>query len=375
MRRHGSKLISLAAIAALLLVAFSVRQPVSGFAQDSQSKSGGIDNDSVLINVNNSFATFDTLSKDEVERRVALEDSAATAKSTSAASVSVSATPVLAPAIPIPLPGGLDHVAAGTGTRNSGFGTIRLRGAPVGAAVVVAYLFWGTIYPTGGVPATATAVFNGVTVTGLLIGTSTQPCWNAAGTFAAYRAAVPVPAGINGDYRVSGLATSVANGTSPWCPIVSTLPLSEGASLIVVYSHFSVPATAQVVISNGPLFFSGAASITHFLTLPVPAHSILKHTRLGADGQVGTASCGLRSISSITNERTFINLTQIKGNGSPLNQDSDWNGYDSDPLNKLWDTHTDDVIGSVRAGATSYTERYFAQGDCIVAVAHVLGAR
>ena len=370
MRRHSSKLISLAAVAALLLAALSVKQPVSGFAQDSRSGSGGVDNSAVLMDADDSFATFDTLTKDEVERRVALEDTAAAAKS-----LVISATPVLAPAIPIPLPGGIDHVAAGTGTRNSGFGTIRLRGAPVGATVVVAYLFWGTIYPTVAIPATATAVFNGTTVTGLLFGTSAQPFWNGAGTFAAYRAVVPVPAGINGDYRVTGLASSVTNGTSPWCPLVSTLPLSEGASLVVIYSHFSVPLTAQVVISNGPVTFSGVANITHFLTLPIPAHTILKHTRLGADGQVGIASCGLRSITQITNETTFINLTQIKGNGLTLNQDSDWNGYDGDPLNKLWDTHTDDVTGSVPAGATTYTVRYVSQGDALVAVAHVLGAR
>src|ERR1044071_8819017 len=111
MRRHGSKLISFAAIAALLLAVLSVRQPVSGFAQDARSGAGGVDNNPVLVDVDDSFTTFDTLSKDEVERRVALEDTA-TAKSISASSVAASATPVLAPAIPIPLPGGLDHVAA-----------------------------------------------------------------------------------------------------------------------------------------------------------------------------------------------------------------------------------------------------------------------
>ena len=246
---------------------------------------------------------------------------------------------------------------------------------------MVAYLFWGTIYQTGLVPSTATATFktncnNPVTVTGFLIGTSPQPCWNGAGTFAAYRANVSVPAAINGDYQVSGLATANSSGNSPWCPIVNTLPLSEGVSLVVIYSHVSVPITAQVVISNGPLFFTGTASITHFLTLGVPAHTILKHTRLGADGQSGgSGACGLRSISSVSNETTFINTTQIKGNGSTLNQDSDWNGYDGDPLNKLWDTHTDDVFGAIPAGATMYTVKYVSQGDCIVAVAHILGAR
>lgn len=42
-----------------------------------------------------------------------------------------------------PLPGGLDHVAAGVGTRNAGYGTIHLQGAPDGAVAVRATLYWG----------------------------------------------------------------------------------------------------------------------------------------------------------------------------------------------------------------------------------------
>ena len=41
----------------------------------------------------------------------------------------------------------------------------------------------------------------------------------------------------------------------------------------------------------------------------------------------------------------------------PLNQGSDRNGYEGDPLNQLWDTHTDDVTGAIAAGDTSYTVR------------------
>jgi hypothetical protein len=58
-----------------------------------------------------------------------------------------------------------------------------------------------------------------------------------------------------------------------------------------------------------------------------------------------------------------------------LNQDSDWNGYDGDPLNKLWDTHTDDITGALAAGDTSYIVRYVAGQDCSVWVVHILGIK
>ena len=291
--------------------------------------------------------------------------------------------PIIGP-IPLPLPGGLDYVANGTGTRNAGFGAIRLRGVPVGAVAVRAILYWGVVTAPPAA-ATATAVFRGVTVTGALINTTAEPCWNSSGIFAGYRANVLgllVP-GINADYLVGGLASSVTTGANPWAPFANSLPLSEGASLVVVYSHSSLPATASVIITQGPnRFDNGTFDFVQFLRSPVPTHTALKHTRLGADGQVGIAipGSGLRSIASVTNEQTFIGsplgvFTQIKGIGAPLNQDSDWNGYDGDPLNKLWDTHTDDITGTIAAGSTSYTVRYVAGLDCCVWLVHILGAR
>jgi hypothetical protein len=292
--------------------------------------------------------------------------------------IDVSVTP-----IPIPLPGGLDHAAAGVGTRNAGFGTIRLRGVPAGATLVSAFLYWGDI----GVNPGLNVCFNGNLIPPgrvQIVGTAPQPCWNPGGTFFAYRVDVRTmlsPA-INGDYLVRCLRTSVSNGTCPWTPPVNALPLSEGASLLVIYSHPSVPLTAQVILSHGPQFFAiGNNDYTTLLTLPIPPHSVIKHTRFGADGQVGVSNCGLSSILSITDERTSLGpapgaLTQIKGPASPFNGDSDWNGDDGQPQNKLWDTQTDVAPGGViPAGATAYRVRYTAHGDCIVWVAHVLGVK
>ena len=100
---------------------------------------------------------------------------------------------------------------------------------------------------------------------------------------------------------------------------------------------------------------------------------LLKHTRLGADGQVGRSTF---AIAPITSERTFLNALQIEGIGSPFNIDSDWNGADGAPLNQLWDTNTSSVVGNpVPPLAMNYVVRYLSNGDCIVAVAHVLSVK
>ena len=49
-----------------------------------------------------------------------------------------------------------------------------------------------------------------------------------------------------------------------------------------------------------------------------------------------------------------------------------------EPLNKLWDSHTD-VFGNgaflALGGGLQYRVRYLSQGDCIVWAAHILGVR
>jgi hypothetical protein len=275
--------------------------------------------------------------------------------------------------IPVPLPGGLDHVANGVGTRNAGYGTIRLRGVPPGAQAVRAFLYWGTIKAAA--TPTETIAFRGVPVTGRLIGVSQTTCWGS-GVFTAYRASVIalIGGGINGDYLVSKMPSSITDGRDPWSG-AAPLPLSEGASLVVLYAHRSIPRTAQTFINNGAAFFYSAININNPLPVPLQPYTQMKHTRLGGDGQVGFST---RSIRPITDERTFIGppfFTQIKGPFSPFNGDSDWNGDDGAPLNQLWDTHTDSFGRILAPGIWNYVVRYTANGDCVFAVAHILSTR
>lgn len=329
------------------------------------------------------------LDADEVERRAAAEQSGDT-------TVNSGPVPVSFKNVPIPLPGGIDHVVAGVGTRNSGTGVIRLRGVPPGSTLLSAVLVWGEIaappaqapYPIAFGPDCAQLA----NINGNSFGATAQPCWNPNGQFFGYIANVTgqIVPGINGDYRIKGLKTAIANGRCPWgdgncAGPGNALTLSEGASLIVFYSNPCIPRAAQIYVNLGPKMFFGPYSVTHATVAPINGNlPNLKHSRIGADGQVGVSNCGLRSIPGISDERTWIEnpvtpaAIQLKGDGAGLNRDSDWNGYDGEPLNKLWDTHTDVFANGqflANGGGLSYRVRYLSQGDCIVWVVHILGVR
>src|SRR5215213_5899368 len=331
----------------------------------------------------------------EVERRAAEEQNGSPAEATSTSTVPVSFKQVA-----IPLNGGIDHAVAGVATRNSGQGVIRLRGVPPGSTLLSALLVWGEIaappavnpYNVGfGVDCAAGAVVAGTPVP-FPTNPAAQPCWNPNGQFFAYMANVTgqIGAGINGDYRIRGLRSKLTNHRCPWgdgncAGPGNALTLSEGASLIVFYSNPCIPKAAQLYVNLGPRMFFGPHSVIHATPVPINGNlPNLKHSRIGADGQVGVTNCGLRSIPGLSDERTWIEnpvtagSIQIKGDGAGLNRDSDWNGYDGEPLNKLWDTHTD-VFGNgqflAAGGGLNYRVRYQSQGDCIVWAVHILGVR
>jgi hypothetical protein len=243
--------------------------------------------------------------------------------------------------VPIPLPGGIDHAVAGVATRNSGQGVIKLRGVPPGSTLLDAYLIWGEITAP---PALGYTVNFGVdcstgaNVTSVVYGTAPQPCWNPNGVYAGHIVNVraQIVAGINGDYRIRGLKSALTNHRCPWgdgncAGPGNALTLSEGASLVVLYSNPCIPRAAQLYISLGPRMFFGKHTVNH-PTAPAINGNLpnLKHSRIGADGQVGTLNCGLRSSAAISDERTWIEnpvtagSIQIKGDVGGLNRDSDF---------------------------------------------------
>ena len=324
------------------------------------------------------------LDADEVEKRAQAEQ---TGSATAAAATSL--LPVSFKQVALPVRGGIDHAVAGVALRNSGNGVIRLRGVPPGSQLLTALLVWGEI-AAGPFPNAAfgqdCAVAAGAA--GVTLPPAPQPCWNPAGQFWAYAANVTaqIAPGINGDYRVR-TRSAIVNGQCPWgdgnCVAPpTTLPLAEGASLIVIYANPCVDRRAQLFINVGPqTFFFGINNYDQITGL-INGLPSLKHSRIGGDGQVGGPNCGLRAITPLTDERTWIGSIpifgncriQIKGDVGGLNRDSDWNGYDGEPLNKLWDSHTD-VFDNCLAGQPGYRVTYLSNGDCISWVVHILGTR
>jgi hypothetical protein len=284
-----------------------------------------------------------------------------------------------------PLPGGLDHIANGGGARNEGHTTIESRGAPPNSVPVRADLYVGVIFPgmlpfppvpppPPPPPLTITVSFEGHPVVANLLGASAEPCWNPAGVYALYAANVLpfIPPWINGDYQVAGIPTFRNDGADPWTVLNNTLPLAEGASLVIIYSNAGVPAGSIVYTHTGPSTFQGGAlNVFNPLAPALPAANFLRHTRIGADGQKGVS---ITPIAGIAADTTAIGGIQIKGPLAPNNQDSDWNGDDGGPLNQLWDTHTTDITGTIAAGAAGYVVNYFSPADCVSPSVHVLTA-
>jgi hypothetical protein len=205
------------------------------------------------------------------------------------------------------------------------------------------------------------------------VGTSANPCWGA-GVYALYSVDVLpfVPQWINGDYQVSGIPTARNDGGDPWVGFDLTQPLAEGSSLAVTYSHASVPPHSMVYTHAGPsTFIGGGLNLVNLLAPPLPGAGFLRHTRIGADGQVGS---GVAPVNPVAADTTAINGIQIKGVGAPANQDSDWNGSDGGPLNQVWDTHTSDVTGTMAAGDGLYLVNYFSPSDCVSPSVHILTA-
>ena len=332
------------------------------------------------------------LDADEVEKR-ALEEQAS--DTTASAAAALNLIPVSFKHVALPVRGGIDHAVSGVATRNSGEGVIRLRGVPPGSQLLSALLVWGEIaqgplaqYNVGFGP--DCGVLANVIGSPAFFPTNPapEPFWFAGGAFWSYLANVTpqIAPGINGDYRIKGLRSAIRDGRCAWgdgncaAPPLN-LPLSEGASLIVIYANQCVPRKAQLFFNLGPSMFFGVNDIFNHLTfIPIVALPNLKHSRIGGDGQKGNANCGLRSIPGASDERTFIEAiggfpsTQIKGDGGGLDRDSDWNGDDGQPLNMLWDSHTD-VFTNNLAGQIGYRVRYQMNGDAAVWVVHILGVR
>jgi len=194
-----------------------------------------------------------------------------------------------------------DYQVAGVGLRGTGdatgyaTGNIQMTGVPDGAVMIAAFLYWESIESTPS-PSSSDAFFQGYPIFGKSIGTGTPPCWSSGGgtgssngskSLRVYRADVGPYMVINGAYQTNGnfqvrLHDSGSNGAGT--------PLTEGASLVIVYRTLSAPLKS-VVIYDGSWTMNNAIqfmsqTVSGFYQADGSAPSAGRLTHIVGDGQL-----------------------------------------------------------------------------------------
>jgi pimeloyl-ACP methyl ester carboxylesterase len=246
------------------------------------------------------------------------------------------------------------YVAAGVGMRNRGYGSITVQGIPTGASIKSAHLFWDILGDWDD-PSYGVGNFNGHPIQGSFIGTGGDPCWNNAANFA-YQLDVTSLVPGNGSYALTGFASNLTDGRDPWGQEDNTSPLTEGASLVVVYELLGRPQT-NVILYDGSTEDDGGTLTQTLQGFTAPGNVSAETTFIGADGQ-----------DAPEDDATF------NGVAVPA---ADWNGNDPQAgprysSGNLWDTTTVDVSGLIKPGSTSATVTTNGSGDCHVWIAQVL---
>ena len=285
-----------------------------------------------------------------VARESAIEDPTGTRLSGDAGTAGGSA-PAGSPPVGVRAPlgrfallrGEIDYVAAGAAMRNQGYGNITVRWD---GPLVAAYLVWGLMADT--VPDYAT--LNGVPITGAAFAdTPVNPCWTS--TFHTLVANVTSLV-VNGTNRLTGFPSGITTGEDPWSTPIDSLPLLEGASLVVIFEQ------------AGP---------QREITLDLAANTVTDSNLLD------TLPHGV-ALSPLA-ETTFI-----VADGQDLGNDAIWNAgvvewnafYGTAPrtstqlwrLGNLWDTRT--YIVNVARGSSMETAGISSMtGDCITWVGQV----
>ena len=280
------------------------------------------------------------------------------------------------------------YSSGGVGLRNLGTGTLHVSG--VTPPVKGAYLYWAVI-TTGAATAadksvtlerTFPAAGHSETLTGTLLGTGATPCW-PGNTISVFKATVPVSdVSGNGSYQVAftkpGASGSTAGG-DPW--LSATLPLVEGASLVVVGTGTGTVYLFDKGIA-GHTFGNHTNPETYnyslLLTSATTGGQVL-FENIGADGQIGSSrTAGILSANQpyLAAKQSLINNQLIAGpyNAEYIDYDSDWNGNSAAPLPRLWDDVGHDITAVAPAGTKTLNVSVTTQGDCLTPVANVVAA-
>ena len=182
------------------------------------------------------------------------------------------------------------------------------QGIPDGADVVDAFLYWETVENTP-VASSASGSFNGYPIVGQQIG-SDQPGFTdgtLTGTIRSYRASVNayLPVGANGNRIVSRAYTvSLPDGGG------SALPLTEGASLVMVYRVLSPSFPLKsVVLYDGAAVPTGSAVqvVKGFYDAAGGANGTGKNTDLFASGGIWNNSVNSVALGAASQYTATLN--------------------------------------------------------------------
>ena len=262
------------------------------------------------------------------------------------------------------------YVAKGVGMRDTGYGTINISGISSGSTVVAAYLYWAIIGPSS-MPGFnyAKGYINGAAITGTKVASSQSPCWpDAYGNYPpiwSYRADVKskVNKAVNGTYSLSGFASGLTNGADPWVAPV-TLPLLEGASLVIIYSNNNLPNTSFLIYNGAATMAGGKDNAVYELHLDIPGVNAVAPTGFSSTTFIGSGAYNGPSPSPTS----FF--SQTVGSGW---QGSDPNGYTSPYSHgNLWDTMTMDLHSMIDPPESDFWFSSNMESSCVTWVAQVL---
>ncbi|MED1305175.1 hypothetical protein BK704_11385 [[Bacillus thuringiensis] serovar konkukian] len=257
-----------------------------------------------------------------------------------------------------------DCVAKGVGMRNRGFGTINISGSvPAGSTIRKAFLYWAVLRLNWQI-VNADGMLNGVKIIGEAIASPiSQPCWNAdvADVFRADVTGIATD-GIN---ILTGFPSGDTDSSSPF--IQETLPLLEGASLVLVFENPNLALKTVMIHDGGITFFNHTVSTT-FSGFQVSESPEAKTFYIVADGQ-----------AIFNGDQALFNNVVVAGPTAAIRPTDAFNGQDGidagiDTATGLWDTLEIDVSTLLNPGDISATTSVVAsniRGDCLMYIAQV----
>jgi len=225
-------------------------------------------------------------------------------------------------------------------------GTIRLAGIPAGATIRHAYLYW----IINGAELDTTVVVDGTTVTGTVIGTAGDTCWDpladvdvSAQPNITYRADITAIVDGNGDYVVSGLPQHEAERDT------------QGASILVVYQDPASDADTFVRVHDGARVLRGGSDINIRFGGFEPATVLSASVHLAAgDGELNQPDGLVRFGASPP-------LPPPPGSILSPGGPQQWAGR----LGDYWDVNVYDVTAHLDLSMPTATMRIGSPADCL----------